>query len=284
MARSVSNKSRKKATKKPPRPTNIASLDALFDCPDDECTISAYVRAAAEYVRRSGDLNDNQKKAAQIRLSNALARAFVLEMKTMLPEAKQLVAAERKVAGALRTVNADVSQMHELDGLRLAVELKPVNLAVGRAIWNRFGDIRTFAVNLHLKFPFCVVGGVLAIPTYEAVATAKEIKEELDRMEQDGEPADSIEAVGTATETVSSNGARRKSTIHLIDKAVSRLIRAGGRKTEGDAAHLLEAIAVIVYDPDTGLMHADLPARGSSLRWDEFIVSIANAYKARFEG
>ena len=76
-------------------------------------------------------------------------------------------AGERDVSGALRTAKADVSEMHHLDGLRLAIELKPVNLAVGRAIWNRFGDIRITAASLHLKFPFAVVGGVLTFPTYE---------------------------------------------------------------------------------------------------------------------
>ena len=139
-----------------------------------------------------------------------------------------------------------------LDGLRLAVEIKPVNLAVGRAIWNRFGDIRTFAVNLHLKFPFAVVGGVLAIPTWEAAKTR-----------------------GAATV--------RKPTIHLIQRAVSRLVRAGGRKTEGDAAHLLEGIAVVVYDPDTARLHSTLPAPGSGLRWDECIEMLATAYESRFE-
>jgi hypothetical protein len=108
------------------------------------------------------------------------------------------------VSGALRAAKADVSEMHRLDGLRLAVELKPVNLAVGRAIWNRFGDIRTFAVNIHLKFPFAVVGGVLVVPTSEESAGG------------------------------------RKSTKHLISRAVNRLVRAGGRRTEGDAPHLLE--------------------------------------------
>src|SRR5213075_3432256 len=83
-----------------------------------------------------------------------------------------LYAGEKNVAGALRVVRADVSETHDLDGLRLAVEIKPVNLAVGRALWNRFGDIRTFAVNIHLKFPFAVVGGVLVIPTYEETGTS----------------------------------------------------------------------------------------------------------------
>jgi hypothetical protein len=118
--------------------------------------------------RQQSTLAAGPKKASQIRLSNALARALADEVENRLPKLKgRLVTEEQKVAGGLRTANADVSESHLLDGLRFAVELKPINLAVGRAIWNRFGDIRTFAVNIHLKFPFAAVGGVLVIPTYE---------------------------------------------------------------------------------------------------------------------
>lgn len=136
--------------------------------------------------------------------------------------------------------------MHRLDGLRLAIEIKPINLAVGRAIWNRFGDIRTFAVNLHLKFPFAVVGGVLVIPTYEM------------------------------------SGGKKKDTTHLIDRAVDRLSRAGGRQTEGGAPHLLEGVGVVVYDPAKGKLDPTTPPVGSGLRWDEFVADLATAYNARF--
>ena len=111
-------------------------------------------------------------------------------------------------------MKADVSEITETDGLKLAVEIKPVHLAVGRAVWNRFGDIRTFAVNVHLKFPFAVVGGILTLPTTERVR--------------------------------SGNDDDWKSTTHLIERAVGRFTRAGGRQTEGDAPHLLEGIAVCV--------------------------------------
>ena len=154
---------------------------------------------------------------------------------------------EHKVSGALRTVLADVSEYHELDGLRLAIEIKPVNLAVGRALWNRFGDIRAFAVNLHLKFPFAVVGGVLVIPTYE--------------LNKHGSP---------------------KSTVPLIARTIGRLVRAGRRRNESEAAHLLEGIGVIVYDPDTGKSHNELPAAGSGLRWEEFVSHMVEAYDTRF--
>lgn len=127
-------------------------------------------------------------------------------------------------------------------------KIKPVNLAVGRAIWNRFGDIRTFAVNLHLKFPFAVVGGVLVLPTYEVSA------------------------------------GRKKDTTHLIDRAVDRLARAGGRENEGGAPHLLEAVGVVVYDPDKGRLDPTTPPLGSGLRWNEFVDDLAVAYEARFGG
>jgi len=270
----------KKATKsvaKVVTPTGIGSVDRLANLSDAECTIDAYVLAASEYVRRSGDLGLGPKKAAQIRLSNALGRALLADLRLRLAQLRA-VSGERKVSGALRTVNADVSEIHDLDGLRLAIEIKPVNLAVGRALWNRFGDIRTFAVNLHLKFPFCVVGGVLAIPTYEASGTAQEIAAEIADSEADPlvEPK---ELAAIAPQSASN----RKSTTHLIERAIARLIRAGGRKTEGDAPHLLEGIAVVVYDPDAGVLHHSLPAPGSGLRWDEFIESIVSAYQSRFE-
>jgi hypothetical protein len=173
----------------------------------------------------------------------------VRELRGYLP-GLSAAAGEREVAGALRTVKADVSESNPLDGLRLAIEIKPVNVAVGRAIWNRFGDIRVFAVNLHLKFPFAVVGGVLVIPTYE-----EEIRQ----------------------------GKRvRRPTQQLILRAVERLTRAGGRRSEGDAPHLLEGVGVLVYDPETGELDRELPPAGSGLRWDELVRELARAYGARF--
>jgi len=76
----------------------------------------------------------------------------------------------------------------------------------------------------------------------------------------------------------------QKSTRHLIERAIQRLVRAGGRKSEADGAHLLEGIAVVAYDPGTGKMDANLPPPGSGLRWDEFVDALSSAYEARFEG
>jgi hypothetical protein len=224
-------------------PTGLRKVDRLAGLRPP--TLSDYVAAVSEYVRNSNRLAAGPLKAAQIRLSGALGLALKDELEQRLPNLNAH-AGERSVSGALRVVKADLSEMHSLDGLRLAVEIKPINLAVGRAIWNRFGDIRTFAVNLHLKFPFAVVGGVLVIPTYEISA------------------------------------GKKKDTTHLIDRAVDRLARAGGRQTEGGAPHLLEGVGVVVYDPDHGKLDPKSPPAGGGLRWEEFVENLAVAYNARF--
>ena len=227
----------------PGDPTGLSQVDRLATL--DPPTIEDYIEAVSQYVRERDTIAAGPAKAAQIRLSAALALALVADLKKRVPEL-EAQAGERNVSGALRIVKADVSEIHRLDGLRLAIEIKPVNLAVGRAIWNRFGDIRTFAVNLHLKFPFAVVGGVLVIPTYEVTA------------------------------------GKRKDTTHLIQRAVDRLSRAGGRQTEGGAPHLLEGVGVVVYDPDKAILDPATPPAGSRLRWDEFVEDLATAYRARF--
>jgi hypothetical protein len=165
---------------------------------------------------------------------------------------------------------------------------------VGRAIWNRFGDLRTFAVNIHLKFPFSVLGGILVVLTWEevnskAAAKAEQVEEAVEEEGPEGVAAELASGEGELPLAVgggspeSGGGTSRRSTIHLIEKAVTRLVRAGGRKTEGDAAHLLEGIAVVVYDPDDGVLHPELPKTGSGLRWDEFIDALAITYRGRFE-
>jgi len=161
-------------------------------------------------------------------------------------------------------------------GLRLAVEIKPVNLAVGRAIWNRFGDIRAFAVNIHLKFPFAVVGGILAIPTWEWPHnhSAEPLAPE---------DLDSDEDLGDLEPAETSDTTDKISTTSIVKRLVRRLQRTRRRETEADAPHLLEAVAVIVYNPDTGTLDPNLPPPGHGLRWDEFCDTLAETYDSRFE-
>ena len=58
---------------------------------------------------------------------------------------------------------------------------------------------------------------------------------------------------------------------------IARFVRAGGRRTEGDAPHLLEAIAVVVFDHTTGEIVQELPPAASGLRWEGFIAGLAAA-------
>ena len=231
-----------------PEPTGLEFIDALTSM--ERPAIDDYCRASAEYIRNATELGTMKGKAAQIRLSNALAAITLADLRDRAPGFDQAFAGEREVGGGLRNVKADISEISPIHGLTLAVEIKPVHLAVGRAIWNRFGDVRTFAVNIHLKFPFAVVGGILTLPTTERIR--------------------------------SGNDTDWKSTSHLVSRAVARFIRAGGRETEGDAPHLLEGIAVVAFDRETGAIEPDLPPVASGLRWDEFIDSMAEAYVARF--
>lgn len=269
-----------RSRKKPLPPTGIERIDRWT--PDQPCSVDEYLSAASEYVRRSRELAAGPKKAGQIRLSTMLGRALADQLRERLPHFKYGIVGEQKVSGALRSVNADVSEIYPIHGLRLAIELKPVNLAVGRAIWNRFGDIRTFAVNLHLKFPFCVIGGVLVIPTYEETGT----KEAQEAETEEAAIAEGVDGSSPEHEKAVSAAApapRRKDTRHLINRAIARLVRAGGRRTEADAPHLLEGIAVVVYDPESGSIDTDLPPPGSGLRWSEFIDFLVYSYEARFE-
>ena len=176
-----------------PDSTGLALVDDFGELATP--TIEDYCAAAAEYIRGASQIGTKKGKAAQIRLSNGLSHATLASLRETGLSLEGAVAGERTVGGGLRSVKADVSEITETDGLKLAVEIKPVHLAVGRAVWNRFGDIRIFAVNLHLKFPFAVVGGILTLPTTERAR--------------------------------SGNDDNWKPTTHLIERAIGRFTRAG---------------------------------------------------------
>ena len=154
--------------------TGLPLTDGLVSLPRPQ--LADYCRAAAEYITAASVVTPSQAKIAQVRLSNALGVITLADLRERLGQPLPAAyAGEREVGGGLRTVQADVSEMTARNGLTLAVEIKPVHLAVGRAIWNRFGDIRTFAVNIHLKFPFAVIGGIMTLPTEERLVSGNDL-------------------------------------------------------------------------------------------------------------
>ena len=239
-----------------PRPTGLPLVDGLAALARP--TLQDWVDAASEYIVACEtleplELDDDttvtvagRKKAGQIRLSAALGRALAQDLHERYPGINATVG-ETAVSGALRISRVDVVEMTQLDGLKLAIELKPINLAVGRAIWNRFGDIRVSAVSMHLKYPYAVVGGVLTVPTWETTS-----------------------------------GGTRKSTEDLIRRLSEALRRAGGRMREDDAPHRLEGVAVVAFDPDTATIRDDLPPPYIGLRWLEAVETMARVYEERF--
>jgi hypothetical protein len=260
-----------------PTSTGIPEVDALSL--NESPVLDDYIRAVSAYVRGAQSLSRGASKSAQIALSAGLGRCMKKDLVARLPRA-HIHAGELTVAGALRPARADVSEAHQLDGLRIAVEIKPVNLAVGRAVWNRFGDVRAFAVNIHLKFPFAIVVGVIALPTWEWKQGKSASPEVVTPGDSEAQPIeDDLDPEPAAAPAPDG----RTSTLHIIDRLVRRLQRSRRRETEADAAHLLEAVAVIAYDPDTSMVLRDVPAVGSGLRWDEVIATIAEMYELRFE-
>src|SRR5436309_1891095 len=105
-----------KKSKKELEPTGIPEIDRLQNL--SPCAIADYLAGVSAYIRQHNSLAAGPKKAAQIRLANALARSLADELVVHIPRLKgKLVTEEQKVAGGLRTANADVSESHSLDGL-----------------------------------------------------------------------------------------------------------------------------------------------------------------------
>lgn len=73
---------------------------------------------------------------------------------------------ERAFQGGLGPKKVDVSFADERNGLLLAVSIKTINFQpFGKNLLNRFADLCTEAINLHLRFPYSVVCAVFAFPT-----------------------------------------------------------------------------------------------------------------------
>jgi hypothetical protein len=73
---------------------------------------------------------------------------------------------ERAFQGGLGPKRVDVSYADEQHGLLLAVSIKSINFApFGKNLKNRFADLCTEAITLHMRFPYSVVTALFAFPT-----------------------------------------------------------------------------------------------------------------------
>jgi len=72
---------------------------------------------------------------------------------------------ERAFQGGLGPKKVDVSYADEQHGLMLAVSVKSICFApFGKNLKNRFGDLLTEAITLHLRFPYSVICMLFAFP------------------------------------------------------------------------------------------------------------------------
>lgn len=72
---------------------------------------------------------------------------------------------EKAFQGGLGPKKVDVSYADERNGLLLAVSVKTISFApFGKNLKNRFADLCTEAITLHMRFPYSVVGGLFAFP------------------------------------------------------------------------------------------------------------------------
>jgi hypothetical protein len=72
---------------------------------------------------------------------------------------------EKEFQGGLGPKKVDVSYADERHGLLLAVSIKSICFPpYGKNLKNRFGDLCTEAITLHMRFPYSVVCTMLAMP------------------------------------------------------------------------------------------------------------------------
>lgn len=110
----------------------------------------------------------NEKKSWSERLSRALAEYVAANLREGGFENTKPFpggAGERAFQGGLGPKKVDVSYADERHGLLLAVSVKTIGYPpFGKNLKNRFGDLMTEAITLHMRFPYSVVCALFAFP------------------------------------------------------------------------------------------------------------------------
>lgn len=109
-----------------------------------------------------------EKKRYSERLSSFLATEAAKGLREAgFPNVKPLVGGpgEKAFQGGLGPKRVDVSYADERHGLLLAVSVKTICIPpYGKNLKNRFGDLCTEAITLHMRFPYSVIGALFAMP------------------------------------------------------------------------------------------------------------------------
>jgi hypothetical protein len=117
--------------------------------------------------------NQDAAQAQKKRYSEVLSARLAAEVADGLrgvgfPNVKPLRGGpgERAFQGGLGPKKVDVAYADEQHGLLLAVSIKSINASpYGKNLKNRFADLCTEAITLHMRFPYAVVCALFAFPT-----------------------------------------------------------------------------------------------------------------------
>jgi hypothetical protein len=116
--------------------------------------------------------SDSAPQAQKKRFSERLSHYLALEVAEGLrdigfPNIKPVRGGpgEKAFQGGLGPKKVDVSYADERHGLLLAVSIKSICFApFGKNLKNRFGDLCTEAITLHMRFPYSVICALFAFP------------------------------------------------------------------------------------------------------------------------
>lgn len=160
-----------------------------------------------------------KKRYSEI-LSSHLAREVAAGLRAVgFPRVKPLVGGpgEKAFQGGLGPKKVDVSYSDEQHGLLLAVSIKSISSPpFGKNLKNRFGDLLTEAITLHLRFPYSVICMLFAFPT------------------------------------ASDQDVTRLRTTSTFGRATKLFATVSGRKDYTDPGEKFENVTMILFDPVGG--------------------------------
>jgi hypothetical protein len=124
------------------------------------------VIAAGEYP--AADVSQAAKKRYSELLSKHLAPELAEGLRKVgFPNVRPVRGGpgERAFQGGLGPKRVDVTYSDEQHGLILAVSIKSISVPpFGKNLKNRFADLCTEAITLHMRFPYSVVCALFAFP------------------------------------------------------------------------------------------------------------------------
>jgi hypothetical protein len=158
---------------------------------------------------------------------------------------------EKEFQGGLGPKKVDVSYADEQHGLLLAVSIKSISFSpFGKNLKNRFADMCTEAITLHMRFPYSVVCGLFAFPV----------------------TADNDKTEGR--------------TISTFQRATKLFKTISGRKEYTDPGEKFENVTMMLYQP---LADNDTPSwiklvdclSGEEFSEDDYFSMLHNIYNLR---